>query len=171
MPSCGWWAANRKSRLGDHHAALSATAGMAGSAAFQSIRLKLLRYQNVNAVAPGPANLHEKASAKDRFGNYIACGFTQVTENSAWPENRSLLKRPRKWLSMSAAAYPGARTISLVWRRSGREDPVDGRQGGKTYETNAKLEKADRPAHRVIPKSRFTKLDTIDDVIQRLIGV
>jgi hypothetical protein len=33
------------------------------------------------------------------------------------------------------------------------------------------LEKADRPAHRVIPKSRFTKLDTIDEVIQRLIGV
>jgi hypothetical protein len=33
------------------------------------------------------------------------------------------------------------------------------------------LEKADRPAHRVIPKSRFAKLDTIDEVIQRLIGV
>ena len=36
---------------------------------------------------------------------------------------------------------------------------------------NTMLEKADRPAHRVIPKSRFAKLDTIDDVIQRLIGV
>jgi hypothetical protein len=34
---------------------------------------------------------------------------------------------------------------------------------------NAMLEKADRPAHRVIPKSRFAKLDTIDEVIQRLI--
>jgi hypothetical protein len=32
-------------------------------------------------------------------------------------------------------------------------------------------EKADRPAHRVIPKSRFEKLNTIDDVIQRLVGV
>jgi hypothetical protein len=36
---------------------------------------------------------------------------------------------------------------------------------------NAMREKADRPAHRVIPKSRFAKLVTIDDVIQRLIGV
>jgi hypothetical protein len=31
--------------------------------------------------------------------------------------------------------------------------------------------KADRPAHRVIPKSRFAKLETIEDVIQKLIGV
>jgi hypothetical protein len=31
--------------------------------------------------------------------------------------------------------------------------------------------KADRPAHRIIPKSRFAKLETIDDVIQKLIGV
>ena len=36
---------------------------------------------------------------------------------------------------------------------------------------NAMLEKADRPAHRVIPKSRFAKLETIDAVIEKLIGV
>jgi hypothetical protein len=36
---------------------------------------------------------------------------------------------------------------------------------------NAMLEKAHRPAHRVIPQSRFAKLDTIDEVIQRLVGV
>jgi hypothetical protein len=33
---------------------------------------------------------------------------------------------------------------------------------------NAIREKADRPAHRVIPKIRFAKLGTIDDVIQSL---
>jgi hypothetical protein len=33
------------------------------------------------------------------------------------------------------------------------------------------LEKADRPEHRVIPKSRFAKLETIDAVIEKLIGV
>jgi hypothetical protein len=33
---------------------------------------------------------------------------------------------------------------------------------------NTMLEKADRPAHRVISKSRFAKLDTNHDVIQRL---
>jgi hypothetical protein len=31
-------------------------------------------------------------------------------------------------------------------------------------------EKASRPAHRVIPKSHFARLDTIDAVIQKLIG-
>ena len=41
----------------------------------------------------------------------------------------------------------------------------------KHTKPNAMFEKADRPAHRLIPKSRFAKLDTIDDVIQRLIGV
>jgi hypothetical protein len=76
-------AANRKSRLGDHQAALSATAGgMAGSAAFQSIRLKLLRYQNVNAATPGPLpTCRKKASAKNRFGNWET---SQVTENLAF---------------------------------------------------------------------------------------
>jgi hypothetical protein len=33
------------------------------------------------------------------------------------------------------------------------------------------LEKADRPAHRVIPKNRFARLETIEDVIQKLLGV
>jgi hypothetical protein len=33
---------------------------------------------------------------------------------------------------------------------------------------NTTLEKADRPAHRVIPKSRFAKLDTNRNVIQGL---
>jgi hypothetical protein len=41
----------------------------------------------------------------------------------------------------------------------------------KHTKPNAMLEKADRPAHRVIPKSRFAKLETIEDVIQKLIGV
>ena len=36
---------------------------------------------------------------------------------------------------------------------------------------NAKLEKADRPAHRVVAKNRFARLDTIDDVIRKLVGV
>jgi hypothetical protein len=39
----------------------------------------------------------------------------------------------------------------------------------KTHE--AMLKKADRPAHRVIAKNRFATLETIDDVIQKLIGV
>ena len=33
------------------------------------------------------------------------------------------------------------------------------------------VEKADRPAHRVVAKNRFARLDTIDDVIRKLVGV
>jgi hypothetical protein len=33
------------------------------------------------------------------------------------------------------------------------------------------LKKADRPARRVIPKSRFATLETIDQVIQKMVGV
>jgi hypothetical protein len=33
------------------------------------------------------------------------------------------------------------------------------------------LAKADRPGHRVIAKNRFAKLETIGDVIQKLVGV
>jgi len=132
-------AANRKSRLGDHHAALSATAGgVAGSAAFQSIRLKLLRYQNVNAAAPGPRQPAGKGVGEGSLRELenIAGGFTQVTKNSALPEK----KRHTKWLSMSGAAYPGARTVSWFGGALRERRTVDGRQGGKTHE------KADRPA-------------------------
>ena len=46
---------------------------------------------------------------------------------------------------------------------------------GETIATHTKpngmLKKADRPAHRVIVKSRFIKLETMDDVIAKLIMV
>jgi hypothetical protein len=54
---------------------------------------------------------------------------------------------------------------------AGEKIPTLGEKIARHTKPNAMLEKADRPAHRVIPKSRFTKLDTIDEVIQRLIGV
>ena len=54
---------------------------------------------------------------------------------------------------------------------AGERIPSMGDRVAKHTKPNAMLEKADRPAHRVIPKSRFAKLDSIDDVIQKLIGV
>jgi hypothetical protein len=54
---------------------------------------------------------------------------------------------------------------------AGEKIPTLGEKVARHTKPNAMLEKADRPAHRVIPKSRFAKLDTIDEVIQRLIGV
>jgi hypothetical protein len=52
----------------------------------------------------------------------------------------------------------------------GERMPALGEKIAKHTKPNAKLERADRPAHRVIAKNRFA-IDTIDDVIARLIGV
>jgi hypothetical protein len=53
----------------------------------------------------------------------------------------------------------------------GERIPALGEKIARHTKPNAMLEKADRPAHRVIPKSRFAKLETIDAVIEKLIGV
>jgi hypothetical protein len=53
----------------------------------------------------------------------------------------------------------------------GERIPPLGEKIARHTKPNANLEKADRPAHRVIPKSRFSTLDTMEDVIQKLIGV
>jgi hypothetical protein len=49
--------------------------------------------------------------------------------------------------------------------------PAFGEKVARHTKHNARREKAVRPGHRVIPKSRFTRLDTIDEVIQKLIGL
>jgi hypothetical protein len=49
--------------------------------------------------------------------------------------------------------------------------PLLGEKIARHTKPNAMLKKADRPAHRVIPKSRFAPLETIDQVIQRMVGV
>ena len=49
--------------------------------------------------------------------------------------------------------------------------PSFGEKVARHTKHNARREKADRPGHRVIAKSRFTRLDTIDEVIQKLIGL
>src|SRR5258708_15206634 len=53
----------------------------------------------------------------------------------------------------------------------GERIPALGEKIARHTKPNAMLEKADRPAHRVIPKSRFAKLETIEEVIERLIGL
>ena len=54
---------------------------------------------------------------------------------------------------------------------AGERIPPLGEKIARHTKPNAMLEKADRPAHRVIAKNRFATLQTIDDVIARLIGV
>ena len=54
---------------------------------------------------------------------------------------------------------------------AGEKIPPLGEKIAKHTKPNAMLKKADRPAHRVIAKKRFASLDTIDDVISRLVGV
>jgi hypothetical protein len=54
---------------------------------------------------------------------------------------------------------------------AGERIPPLGEKIARHTKPNAELKKADRPAHRVIAKNRFTTLETIDDVIQKPIGV
>ncbi len=49
--------------------------------------------------------------------------------------------------------------------------PSFGEKVARHTKHNANREKSAKPGHRVIAKSRFTRLDTIDEVIQRLIGL
>jgi hypothetical protein len=61
----------------------------------------------------------------------------------------------------------------FLWFGGAAEEkiPALGEKIARHTKPNSMLEKADRPAHRVIAKNRFAKLETIDDVIQKLIGV
>jgi hypothetical protein len=54
---------------------------------------------------------------------------------------------------------------------AGERIPAMGERVARHTKPNAALEKADRPAHRIIAKSRFKRLETIDEVIRNLIGV
>ena len=54
---------------------------------------------------------------------------------------------------------------------AGEKIPPLGEKVARHTKPNAKLKKADRPAHRVIAKNRFTTLGTIEDVVEKLIGV
>jgi hypothetical protein len=60
----------------------------------------------------------------------------------------------------------------FLWFGSAPGDkiPALGEKVATHTKHNAMREKADRPAHRVIPKGRFTRLETIDAVIEKLIG-
>jgi hypothetical protein len=53
----------------------------------------------------------------------------------------------------------------------GDQMPPLGEKVARHTKPNAMLKKADRPAHRVIAKKQFASLDTIEDVISRLVGV
>jgi hypothetical protein len=54
---------------------------------------------------------------------------------------------------------------------AGKRMPALGEKIARHTKPNAMLAKADRPGHRVIAKNRFAKLETIDEVIQKLVGV
>lgn len=53
----------------------------------------------------------------------------------------------------------------------GEKIPALGEQIARHTKPNAMRKKADRPAHRVVARNRFAKLETIEAVIQKLVGV
>ena len=52
----------------------------------------------------------------------------------------------------------------------GEKIPTLGEKVATHTKHNAQGEKSVRPGHRIIPKGSFTRLDTIDEVVQRLFG-
>jgi hypothetical protein len=69
-----------------------------------------------------------------------------------------------------------ADTLSLgpfLWfgAAAGERMPSLGKKIARHTKPNAMLAKADRPSHRVVAKNRFEKLQKIDEVIQKLIGI
>jgi hypothetical protein len=73
--------------------------------------------------------------------------------------SRRIRIRSRSGPFFGSEAHPGERIPSM------------GEKIARPTKPNAKLEKADRLAHRVIAKKSFEKLDTIKDVITKLVGV
>ena len=53
----------------------------------------------------------------------------------------------------------------------GEKIPALGEKIAKHTKHNAKGKRSLKPGHRVIPKSSFTRLDTMDEVVQRLFGL
>jgi hypothetical protein len=54
---------------------------------------------------------------------------------------------------------------------AGEKIPELGERVAKHTKPNSEQKKVDRPAHRIIAKNRFAALETIDEVIAKLIGV
>jgi hypothetical protein len=53
----------------------------------------------------------------------------------------------------------------------GEKMPALGEKVARHTKPNAMLNKAERPGHRVITKNQFTRLETINDLIEWLIGI
>jgi hypothetical protein len=53
----------------------------------------------------------------------------------------------------------------------GEKMPALGEKVARHTKPNAMLNKAERPGHRVIAKNQFTRLETINDLIEWLIGI
>jgi hypothetical protein len=68
---------------------------------------------------------------------------------------------------------PATLSLGFLWfgGDAGEKMPALGEKIARHTKPNAMLKKADRSAHRVIAKSRFAVLDTMDDIIQKLIGL
>jgi hypothetical protein len=120
----------------------------------------------------------------DSGGYDLALEFRGLTRHVQLKSSYSGARRADVTASVKLLERPSAcilwiffdpETLSLgpfLWFGSapGEKMPLLGEKIARHTKPNAALKKADRPAHRVIAKSRFAKLETIDAVIQKLIG-
>src|SRR6266478_521024 len=121
----------------------------------------------------------------DSGGYDLALEFKGVTRHMQLKSSFTGAKRSEVTANVKLLDRPSAcilwiffdpDTLSLgpfLWfgGAAGERIPPLGEKIARHTKPNAMLKKADRPAHRVIAKNRFTTLGTIDDVIEKLIGV
>jgi hypothetical protein len=90
--------------------------------------------------------------------------------HTAWAHRRRFLAVP------NGAAYWGTPAIGAraeCWSRFCGHPPPSARplKVAKHTKPNSEQKKVDRPAHPVIAKNWFAALETIDEVIAKLVGV
>jgi hypothetical protein len=121
----------------------------------------------------------------DSGGYDLALEFRGLTRHMQLKSSFAGARRSEVTASVKLLERPSAcilwifvdpHTVSLgpfLWfgGAAGERIPPLGEKIARHTKPNAMLKKADRPAHRVIAKNRFTTLGTIDDVIEKLIGV
>jgi len=81
---------------------------------------------------------------------------------------------PAPLVQSSAWIFFDPDTLSLgpfLWfgGAAGEKIPELGEKVAKHTKPNSEQKKADRPAHRIVAKNRFAALETIDEVIAKLI--
>ena len=132
-----------------------------------------------------PEEKHDPTGLNSRFycgpggfrGNRRDDRSRQFRGSNRGSNNARLIKSIIEFvLAADARPMPSRSMVKLgpfYWYggRPGEKRPALGEKVARHTKRNPMLKKAERPGHRVIAKHQFTRLNTMDDVIERLTGL